>query len=90
MRLDFRMMLHYQSGMQRSWPCLDPATLQRSGEDKTGIARPFLCPILSPRRGVSRISLHFDAHRFFFSSTLKTAPKKSSANSAPMGTSVHS
>lgn len=47
MRLDFRMMLHYQSGMQRSWPCLDPARLQRSGEDKTGIA------ILSPRRGVS-------------------------------------
>jgi len=44
----------------------------------------------SSRRGVSRISLHFDAHRFFFSSTLKTAPKKLSANSAPMKTSVHS
>lgn len=44
MRLDFRMVLRYQSGMQRSWPCLDPATLQRSGENKTGIARPSLCP----------------------------------------------
>lgn len=47
MTLDLRMMLHYQSGMQRSWPCLDPARSQRSGEDKTGIARPFLCPTLS-------------------------------------------
>lgn len=34
MRLDFRMVLRYQSGMQRSWPCLDPAALQFSGEDK--------------------------------------------------------
>lgn len=47
MRLDLRMVLRYQSGMQRSWPCLDPARVQRSGEDKTGIARPFLCPTLS-------------------------------------------
>lgn len=41
MRLDFRMVPRYQSGMQRSWPCLDPATLQRSGEDKPALQAPF-------------------------------------------------